>query len=185
MSRMHRPKVALFSLPERRRYDTGHGGLSTATASATATAMDGPPGMPLDQTPGMLWTTDLELRLTRAQGTGLNYVDRRADQVVGLSLYDFFRTEDPDFGPIAAHRNALVGQATNFEFRQADRMFFGLAEPLFDPAGDLCGTIANALDVTDYNQMQQECRQLEAKSREISKSESLRTFAGGVAHNFN
>src|SRR5947208_8095574 len=33
--------------------------------------------------------------------------------------------------------------------------------------------------------MQQECRQMEANSREISKSESLRTFAGGVAHNFN
>src|SRR5438552_13901293 len=152
MSRMHRQKIALFRLPERRRYDAGHGGHGGhnghdehggSDPSTSTAAMDAPLDVQTDQTPGMLWTTDVALRLTRAQGTGLNYLDRRADQVVGLSLYDFFRTKDPDFGPIAAHRNALVGQAMNFEFRQGERMFFGLAEPLFDGAGDLCGTIAN------------------------------------------
>src|SRR5437870_7585076 len=127
MSRMHRQQVALFSLPERSRYDAGQGG----GPEAATTLMDSSVGMP-DQTRGMLWTTDRNLFLTRAQGTGLSYLERRADLVVGLSLYDFFRTHDPEFGPIAAHRNALVGHAMNFEFRHADRMFFGLAEPLFD-----------------------------------------------------
>jgi two-component system, cell cycle sensor histidine kinase and response regulator CckA len=181
MARIHQ-KITFFSLPANiTRYDGSHDG----QGPGTATALESPPALTMDQTPGMIWTTDLELRVTQAQGTGLNYLDRSADQVVGLSLYDFFGTEDAEFGPIAAHRNALVGQAMNFEFQQANRTFFGVAEPLFDKDGDLCGTIANALDVTEYNQMHEECRQLEAKSREISKAESLRTFAGGVAHNFN
>lgn len=186
MARTHRHRVTFYTMSTEHDHPQ-----ETSAASETCSVLEeGTPSAKISsmlttQLPGLSWATDKDLRITLAQGSGLYFLDRRPDQVVGRTLFDFFHTDDADFGPIAAHRCALGGQAMNFELLLSDRRFFGLAEPLFDDAGDLAGTIANVLDITDYYRMHQECRELEARLRDQDKVNSLRTFAGGVAHNFN
>src|SRR5262249_12148758 len=104
---------------------------------------------------------------------------------VGLELEEFFRTDDPDFPPIAAHRSALAGHALHFQFSSDEQVYLGVAEPWFDDGGRLAGTVAPAGDVTEFQRMQEECGRLEMRTHEADKVQSLRTLAGGMAHNFN
>ena len=58
----------------------------------------------LEQLPAILWTTDRELRSTMSQGAALAALGLRANELAGISLFDYLRTSDPDHTTIAAHR---------------------------------------------------------------------------------
>src|SRR6185295_1649837 len=65
--------------------------------------------MLVEQTPAVMWSVDLGLRFTSSVGAALAGLNLKPNQVVGMSLFDFFGTEDPDFPEIAAHRKAIEG----------------------------------------------------------------------------
>ena len=71
--------------------------------------------MVVDRIPGIIWSTDANLRFTSSMGAGLPALGLQPGQVVGASLFDFFRTSDPNFLAIAVHRRALKGEAVDFE----------------------------------------------------------------------
>lgn len=176
---IHRQKVAMYVLPAEIRAQEAH-----APPWSRPDQDDALNSLP-EQMPGLVWTTDLDLRVTEAHGAALNQLNWRPDEVAGLDLEEFFRTDDPDFPPIAAHRSALAGQALHFQFTSGEQAYLGVVEPWFDDEGRLAGTIAQAVDVTDFQRMQQECQRLETRTHEADKVQSLRTLAGGMAHNFN
>ena len=66
------------------------------------------------QMPAVLWTTDLDLRFTEGTGAGRAALGE-TDDVRGVSLFAYFKTTDPEFPPIAAHRRALEGESVTFE----------------------------------------------------------------------
>jgi two-component system, cell cycle sensor histidine kinase and response regulator CckA len=132
----------------------------------------------IEQLPAVLWTVDSKLLFTSAVGAGLAQMGLRADQIVGMSLTDYFGSSDPTFAPIAAHRRAVAGEAVTFPVEWNDGSYACHVEPLRDADGAVQGAICMALDVTDR-------KKLEEQFRQAQKMEAVGRLAGGIAHDFN
>ncbi|MDR7427080.1 MAG: PAS domain S-box protein [Armatimonadota bacterium] len=124
----------------------------------------------VEQLPAVVWTTDRELRFTASQGAGLARLGLRPNQVVGQSLREYFRTDDPDYLPIAAHRAALAGESVAYELEWEGRAYVSHVEPLRDGTGQTIGVLGIALDVTERRHAEEALRslnvQLERRVRE-------------------
>jgi len=162
-----------------RRLEAEVAALSVAVDQAEATAArDGPRsagndvappagvptiGLPsdteiVDQLPGVFWTTDTDLRFTTSFGSGLGALGLKVGEAVGVSLFKYFGTEDPDFQPIAYHLRALAGERTQYEFVWEDRAFSVQVNPLQDRSGRIVGTSGAAVDITDRKLREQELK---------------------------
>jgi len=120
----------------------------------------------IDRMPGILWTTDLQLRFTTSTGTDRAGMDAGLGRSpTPMTLPEFFRTDDPDFLPIAAHRRALGGETVGYEMEWAGRIFQSHVEPLHDGRGCLIGCIGVALDVTRLRGVERSLRRTEEEFR--------------------
>jgi two-component system, cell cycle sensor histidine kinase and response regulator CckA len=132
----------------------------------------------IEQLPAVLWTVDKNLRFTRAEGSGLARLGLKPNQIVGMTLSEYFETNDQSFTPIAAHLRAVAGDPVTFPVEWKKGSYACHVEPLRDSAGEVQGAICMALDVTDR-------KQLEEQFRQAQKMEAVGRLAGGIAHDFN
>jgi two-component system, cell cycle sensor histidine kinase and response regulator CckA len=132
----------------------------------------------IEQLPAVLWTVDRNLRFTSAVGSGLARLGLKPNQIVGMTLSEYFETRDQSFTPIAAHLRAIAGEPVTFPVEWKKGSYACHAEPLRDAAGGVQGAICMALDVTDR-------KQLEEQFRQAQKMEAVGRLAGGIAHDFN
>ncbi len=132
----------------------------------------------IEQLPAVLWTVDRNLRFTSAVGSGLARLGLKPNQLVGMSLSDYFETKDQSFTPIAAHLRAVAGDPVTFPVEWKKGSYACHVEPLRDSTGGVQGAICMALDVTDR-------KQLEEQFRQAQKMEAVGRLAGGIAHDFN
>src|SRR5665647_329954 len=77
----------------------------------------------IDQMPAMLWAIDGNLRFTSCRGGALADLGLAPDSLVGMTLFEFFQTEDTAFTPIAATLNALRGETVNYELDWGTRVY--------------------------------------------------------------
>jgi PAS domain S-box-containing protein len=117
----------------------------------------------VEQMPAVLWSVDRDLRFTSFMGAGLAGIGQRPGQFDGLTLHDYFGTNEPDFRPIAAHRKALTGGSVTYELEWKGRTFAAHVEPLRHTDGTIKGVIGSALDITQQKKTE----------RELEKSVSL------------
>lgn len=137
------------------------------TAKATLHDREARLSLMLEQVPAVLWTTDRELRFTSSVGAALEALGLRPGDVVGLSLFDYFGTDDPESLPIRAHRQALKGESLTFDFTHGERAFEVDVEPLLDAQGQCVGTIGVALDVTERLRAEEEREEAAELNRAI------------------
>lgn len=110
----------------------------------------------LDQLPAIVWTTDRELRFTSGSGAGLSVIGLLPNQLVGGTVYEYFRVEDPAHPYIASHLRALNGENATFEADWIGRSYEIHLEPFHDRQGEIVGVIGVALDVTDRKRAEAE-----------------------------
>ena len=127
----------------------------------------------IQQMPAVLWTTDSELRFTSSVGAGLEQLGLKPGQVVGMSLYDYFKSRDAEHPAIAAHRRALAGGNASYVIESDGRAYDSDVQPLHDALGNVVGTIGVAQDITALQ------RAKEARGKLIAE---LDAFAHTVAH---
>jgi PAS domain S-box-containing protein len=109
-----------------------------------------------EQMPAVLWSVDRELRFTSSLGAGLVNLNQKPDQYKGLTLFEYFGTQDADFHAIAAHLRALGGESVTYETEWKGRTFASHVEPLRHADGNIYGVIGVAFDVTDRKVIQKE-----------------------------
>jgi hypothetical protein len=109
----------------------------------------------------VLWTTDRDLRITAFVGGGLSNGSAPRPDPVGVTLYEYYGTRDPDFVPIAAHLRAARGESVTYDFDLGDGHYQAFVDPLCDGARRTVGCVGVALNVTDYRREQQEREDLE------------------------
>ena len=103
----------------------------------------------LSQMPAIFWMVDRELCFTESMGAGLRHLGQEPGDVLGMSLFAYFKTTDPEFPPIAAHRRALEGESTSYEITWHARTFQAHVEPLRETDGTIRGVIGVAFDITE------------------------------------
>lgn len=102
-----------------------------------------------EKMPAVLWTTDIDLRVTSFLGAGLEGLQSKPGQAVGMTLYEYFQTNDKDFTTISAHLRALQGETVSYELVWMGRTLHSHVESLHDIGGRIIGCINVALDITE------------------------------------
>jgi PAS domain S-box-containing protein len=121
----------------------------------------------LSQMPSILWTTDKDLRITSSEGAGLEPLGIRPGEVVGRTLQEYFKTDDPNFIPLRMHFEALAGRTGNYELQWGVRTYLAHCEPLHDTDNQICGVIVSSLDITVTKTAQQTLARIQAKNRAL------------------
>jgi PAS domain S-box-containing protein len=133
------------------------------------------------QIPALLWSTDENLNFTIMLGSGLSALNLKPNQLVGRSLFDFFKCQDPSVLPIALHKQALEGKSATYEMEIDNKFFHSYVEPLGDAEGNIIGCIGVAHDITDRLHSEEALRKAHAqleqrvkeRTRELSQSNTL------------
>ncbi|MFM9961571.1 MAG: SpoIIE family protein phosphatase [Planctomycetaceae bacterium] len=108
-----------------------------------------------EQAQAVLWTTDVELRFTSSWGAGLLSLDLQPNQVVGLSVGEYWAADKDRDPMVNAHRRALRGESVAGESRWAGKTFRTRVGPL-RVGRQIVGTIGVALDITAAKQVEDE-----------------------------
>jgi diguanylate cyclase (GGDEF)-like protein/PAS domain S-box-containing protein len=131
---------------------------SAESLHAQSRAADGQLPSLLEQMPAILWTTDQNLRITSSWGAGFGTSKVNAGELVGRTLYDFLKCQDPHAAPIAQHAEALRGVSTYFEYRHGNRHFGVHLSPLRAASGEIQGCVGAGIDITERKKGEDQMR---------------------------
>lgn len=111
-----------------------------------------------EQLPVVLWSTDDTLTFTSSLGGGLAGLGLQPDQIVGMHLFNYLKTDDPENPAIAAHLAALEGKSTTYEIEFGRLTYQSVVEPLWGADMKIAGTLGIALNITKEKRLQEESR---------------------------
>ena len=102
----------------------------------------------LEELPTIVWTTDPELRFTSAAGGArLPVRDGRGD-VIGMRLDAFLGDSESDRVVIAAHRAALEGESTTFDWHGSGAAYRGRVASLRGEQEEIAGVAGVVFDMS-------------------------------------
>jgi two-component system cell cycle sensor histidine kinase/response regulator CckA len=125
--------------------------------------------------PIILFAIDSDGICTLSDGKGLSLLNLKADELVGLNLFDYFWDAPQFLGDV--HR-ALEGAAFAGTHEIRDRIFETFFTPIRAADGQVIGTTGISTDLTDRQKAEQQLFRAQ-------KMEAIGELAGGVAHDFN
>ena len=137
----------------------------------------------LSQLPVAVWAVDRQLCFTTASGSAFQRLGLEPKRARGLSLNEYFGTDDPEFAPIAAHRSALAGTAHDYELEWRGGCFVVHVEPLRDPDGAIVGAVGIAEEVTDTRRLRSERAALLDLVAELDRATRVKAdFVANMSH---
>jgi signal transduction histidine kinase/ActR/RegA family two-component response regulator len=139
----------------------------------------------LEAVPGYCYTVDQDLIFTSSAGKGLEPLNLRPGQVIGMNLRDLWGTREDTYEPLVCHLKALAGISSTYKDVCLGRSLEYLIRPLCDRDGKVVGAIGVGIDVTELEQARSERAKLSAQLLQAQRVEALGRLAGGVAHDFN
>jgi diguanylate cyclase (GGDEF)-like protein/PAS domain S-box-containing protein len=148
----------------------------------------------IDQMRMVVWTTDKELRITSCLGARMRGAKIRNEELLGKSVYEYLKCQDPHTTPVVQHYEALRGVSSQFEYKRNNRTFELHLEPLRSPSGEIIGCVGAGLDITERKKNEEKVRHqathdaltglanyrefLDSLEREVRRAErSNRSFA--------
>lgn len=105
----------------------------------------------LSQVPAVLWTVDLDMRITSVAGAGLAERGLTPEQLAGAPFEALLDAEHKATS-LAAVRRAFGGEAVRYETHEEARWLQNDVEPLLDADGKIIGAIGVMLDVTEVRE---------------------------------
>lgn len=133
-----------------------------------------------EKIPAVLWMVDTDLMFVSSQGSALKQMDLKQNQVVGMTLFDFFRTKNKDYPPIQAHLQALKGRSEQFKLEWKDETFDAQVEPLRDAENKIIGCVGIAHNVTD--RIKYENALIESREKAELSSKLKSEFLAQMSH---
>lgn len=109
------------------------------------------------QLPALVWSTDVDLRLTSRYGGALTAFGHESGPMEGTPLTAFIEAEYTNT-VLTAHRAALRGESASYETRYQGRTFSARVEPLRDAGGAISGVVGVAFDVTEAKRSEEQLR---------------------------
>ncbi len=103
----------------------------------------------LEQLPVIVWGMDCDLKFTFSVGGGLGMLGLTRNQLLGMTLYEYFGTESPEHPYVAPHLRSLQGESTSYEAEWQGRSYLVRNEPNRSLDGSIIGVIGIATDVTE------------------------------------
>lgn len=130
----------------------------------------------LQQVDAIFWTVDRNLIFTSSFGGGLQKLGLKENQIVGLSLFDYFQTNDINFEPIAKHLEALQGKKAEYFIEWKDRTYHYYLNPLINNDNEIIGVAGIAIDVTKEKNILEELKASEERYKSLFESASDSIF---------
>ena len=135
----------------------------------------------VEQMPLLLWTTDLQLRITSHWGAGSQHSEIHAGDLVGRSVSEYLKCHGPNPTPMAHHYAAVRGESVHFEYKRQDRVLEIHLEPLRAPSGEVIGCIGVGLDITQRKRSEEQIR-YQATHDALTGLANYREFVNTLEH---
>lgn len=142
-------------------------------------------GALLARLPGFLYTLDRNLVFTSSRGAGLSRIHVQEGELVGRRVTELWRTDKPEYEPMACHLRALDGHVQHYRDVCFGRVLEYEIRPLRGAGGKVIGVIGVGLDVTEREAARHEEAHLLSELVQARKVEALGQLASSVAHDFN
>lgn len=122
----------------------------------------------LGQMPAMVWTVDADLRFASIEGGSFASLGHEPSKMVGVVIYDYFKTSDRNYKPIAGHEDAVrLGKSSTYEIVWVNRTYHVHLDPLRDHQGNIIGAVGAALDISARKQAEEALARSEARLRAL------------------
>jgi PAS domain S-box-containing protein len=126
----------------------------------------------VSQLPCMLWSTDSDLNVTLFLGAAYNMdIPDGEENKSKISIQEYFKTGNSELPVINAHKLALKGYASSYEYRLNNRVYRAHVEPLKDYYDKIIGTIGIGFDVTEKKHAEEALRALSTRLVDIQENE--------------
>ncbi|MCG6189249.1 PAS domain S-box protein [Maribellus maritimus] len=116
---------------------------------------------------GIIYVIDENLIFTLSKGLGLDKFGLKPDEVVGQTLYEYYKTDDPEHPMIDKHIRVLGGKHLALETQHDNNYFSVKVSPVKNTAGKITGAIGLVTDVTEKMKINKRLKESEEKYRTV------------------
>ncbi len=106
----------------------------------------------MSRLPGIMWTTDKDLVITRMSGAGLNLLNRTPQEYIGRNLAEIVDSQRLSSIAVSEHQKALTGKVGHYEIAVDQRQLEVTVQSLLDEQGQTIGCVALAVDITNQKE---------------------------------
>jgi PAS domain S-box-containing protein len=116
---------------------------------------------------GLIHAVDQDLRIILSTGRRLTIEGQDPSEMVGKTVFDFFKINYPDHPFVQKYRQALAGDVQRMEMMHEGRQLSTTLSPMKDRQDRIVGVVGLSMDVTEQKQLEH------ALQRQLAEKEIL------------